>query len=235
MPGTSQNPMNWGPPNLSFTNYAGLTDGNSSLNRNQTSSAGDSLIWVHGLHNFAFGGDYRRQQFNQFADTNGRGTYTFNGSATSYIMNGVAQSGTGYDLTDFLLGMPTTSSIRYGNPDKYFRGSGYGFYVNDDWRITAKLSLVAGIRWEYATPVRELYNRLVNLDIAPGFSAVAAVEPGQTTRYSGRLPNALINPDRNNFSPRLGFAWRPLTKGSMVVRGGYGVYYNTSVYNIVAS
>ena len=107
--GTSQNPLNWGPPNLSFTNYANLTEGNFSLNRNQTSSVGDALMWVHGLHSFSVGGDYRRQQFNQFADTNGRGTYTFNGSATSYIVDGAAQSGTGYDLADFLLGMPATS------------------------------------------------------------------------------------------------------------------------------
>ncbi|SPE33655.1 conserved hypothetical protein [Candidatus Sulfopaludibacter sp. SbA6] len=123
--GTSQNSLNWGPPNLSFTNYAGLTDGNYSLNRNQTSAGGDSLTWVRGAHNFTFGTDYRRQQFNQLSDSNGRGTYSFNGSATSYLVDGVAQNGTGYDLADFLLGLPATSSIRYGNPDKYFRGSGY--------------------------------------------------------------------------------------------------------------
>jgi len=120
-------PYELGASQLSFTNYAGLNDGNASLNRNQTSSVGDNLTWVRGLHNFTFGGDYRRQQFNQFADSNGRGTYTFTGSATSLLVNGVAQSGTGYDLADFLLGMPATSSIRYGNPDKYLRGSGYDF------------------------------------------------------------------------------------------------------------
>jgi len=226
--GTSQNPMNWGPPSLSFTNYAGLSDGNASLNRNQTSSVGDNLTWVHGLHNFTFGGDYRRQQFNQFADSNGRGTYTFTGAATSLLVNGVAQSGTGYDLADFLLGMPATSSIRFGNPDKYLRGSGYDLFVNDDWRIAPRFSLILGLRWDYATPVTELYNRLVNLEIAAGYSAVTAVEAGQTDR-------ALIHPDRDNISPRLGFAWRPLTNGSLVVRGGYGLYYNTSVYNLIAS
>ena len=81
--GTSQNAANWGPPNLSFTNYAGLSDGNYSLNRNQTSALGESLTWVRGVHNLSFGGDYRRQQNNQLADNNGRGTYTFNGSMTS--------------------------------------------------------------------------------------------------------------------------------------------------------
>ena len=81
----------------------------------------------------------------------------------------------------------------------------------------------------------ELFNRLVNLDVAASYAAVAAVLPGQTGLYSGSLPDSLIRPDRNNFAPRLGFAWRPLTKGSLVIRGGYGVYYNTSVYNLVAS
>src|SRR5450756_2790551 len=75
---------------------------------------------------------------------------------------------------------------------------------------------------DYATPVSELYNRLVNLDIAPGYTAAVAVQPGQSGAYSGQLPSSLIHPDRNNFSPRLGFAWRPLNKGSLVVRGGYG-------------
>ncbi len=233
--GTSQDPANWGPPSLKLTNYAGLSDGNYSLNRNQTSSIGDSLNWVHGTHNLSFGVDYRRQQFNQLADTNGRGSYTFTGIATSAIVNGVAQNGTGYDLADFLLSKPATGSIRYGNPDKYFRGSANSLFVNDDWRITTRFSVVGGLRWEYATPVTELYNRLVNLDVASGYTAVAAVQPGQTGTYSGSFPNALIHPDRNNFSPRLGFAWRPLQKGSMVVRGGYGLYYNTSVYNMIAS
>ena len=227
--------MNWGPPNLSFTNYGGLTDGSASLNRNQTSSATENLVWVHGAHTYTFGADYRRQQFNQFADSNGRGSYSFDGSATSYYVNGVAQSGTGYDLADFLLGLPATGSIRYGTPDKYFRGSSYDFFVNGDWRIAPRFSVVMGVRWDYATPVTELYNRLVNLDVAPGFAAIAAVQAGQTAPYSGLVGNALIKPDRNNFSPRLGLAWRPPTKGSLVILAGYGIYYNTSVYNSLAA
>ena len=233
--GTSQNPTNWGPPNLTFTNFGGLTDGNYSLNRNQTSAVGDSVNWVRGVHNFTFGADYRRQQFNPLSDNNGRGTYTFNGSATSLVVNGVAQPDTGYDLADFLLGLPTTSSVRFGNPDKYFRSSGYDLFANDAWHIAPRLTLNIGIRWDYTTPISELYNRLVNLDIAPGFAAVVPVLPGQVGPFSGPLPDSLIRPDRRNFSPRIGFAWRPpFKKGSMVVRGGYGIYYNTSVYNIIA-
>jgi hypothetical protein len=233
--GTSQNPMNWGPPSLSFTNYGSLSDGNASLNRNQTSGVNESLMWVRGAHNFSFGASYRRQQFNAFSDGNGRGSYTFNGVATAVPATGTAQTGTGYDLADFLLGVPTSASIRYGNPDKYFRGSGYGLFFNDDWRIHSKFSVVFGLRWDYTAPVTELYDRLVNLDIAPGFTAVVPVLPGQTAAWSGALPDSLVFPDRNNFSPRFGFAWRPGTRRSLVVRGGYGVYYNTSVYNTMAS
>ncbi|MBI4907135.1 MAG: carboxypeptidase regulatory-like domain-containing protein [Acidobacteria bacterium] len=233
--GTSQNPNNWGPPSLGFTNYAGLNDGNFSLMRNQTAAVNESLIYIRGKHNFTFGGDYRRQQFNQLNDANGRGTYSFNGSATSLLLNGLAQNNTGYDMADFLLGVPTTSSIRYGNADKYFRGNGGSLFWNDDFRISPKFTLNGGLRWDLTTPVSELYNRLVNLDVAPGYGAITAIQPGESAPTYGSLPNALLRADRNNVSPRIGFALRPFKKDSLVVRGGYGVYYNTSVYNTVAN
>jgi hypothetical protein len=194
--GTSTNPNNWGPPALQFTNYAGLRDGNFSLNRNQTFSAGDTLIWIHNGHTRSFGLNFRRIQINQLADVNGRGTWSFNGFATSQLVQGVAQNDTGYDLADFLLGRPTTSSIRYGNPDNYFRSSGYDVFFNDDWRIHPRFTINMGLRWDYTTPATELYGRMVNLAIAPDFTGITPVTPG------------FIDPDRNNFSPRLGFAWR---------------------------
>jgi hypothetical protein len=233
--GTSQAPQNWGPPNLSFTNYAGLSDGASSLTRNQTSGVGESLIWVRGVHNMTFGADYRRQQINRASDPNARGQFTFTGASTANLVNGVAAAGTGFDFASFLLGTPDTSALRYGNGNLYFRTAAYDVYMTDDWRLSQKFSLNFGIRWDYATPITELYNRLVDLDVAPGYAAIAQVLPGQSGPYSGALPASLVKPDRNNISPRIGFAWRPIPKKSMVVRGGYGTYYNTSVYNTIAS
>ena len=81
----------------------------------------------------------------------------------------------GADFADFLLGIPDTSSIAFGNADKYFRESVYDAYITDDWRVNPQFTLNAGIRWEYGAPITELYGRLVNLDIAPGFSAAAPV------------------------------------------------------------
>ena len=92
----------------------------------------------------------------------------------------------GSDFADFLLGIPDTSSIAFGNADKYFRESVYDAFLNDDWRISPELTLNAGVRWEYGAPITELYGRLVNLDIAPGFAAVAPVVASDPDRPADR-------------------------------------------------
>lgn len=233
--GTSQAPLNWGPPSLSFTNYAALSDGAASLTRNQTSGIGESLIWVRGVHNITFGMDYRRQQINRASDPNARGQFTFTGASTANLVDNIASTATGFDFASFLLGRPDTTALRYGNSNLYFRTAAYDVYMTDDWRLSQKFSLNFGFRWDYSTPITELYNRLVNLDVAPGYAAIAQVQPGQSGPYSGALPASLVKPDKNNISPRIGFAWRPVPKKSIVVRGGYGTYYNTSVYNTIAN
>jgi hypothetical protein len=179
--------------------------------------------------------DYRRQQMNRASDPNARGQFTFTGASTASLVNGVGAVGTGFDLASFLLGRPDTSALRYGNSNLYFRTAAYDVYMTDDWRLSQKFSINFGVRWDYQTPISELNNRLVNLDVAPGYAAIAQVEPGQSGPYSGVLPASLVRPDKNNISPRIGFAWRPIAKGTMVVRGGYGTYYNTSVYNSIAN
>jgi hypothetical protein len=235
--GASTAPINWGPPNLSFTSgINGLSDGGASLSRNQTSAVGESLIFVHNTHNFTFGGDFRRQQINPLSDANARGAFTFTGQITSQIVNSVAAAGTGFDFADFLLGRPDTTSLQYGNPDKYFRSSWYDVFMTDDWRLSTQLSLNLGLRWDYTAPITELYNRIVNLDIAPGYTAIAPVLPGQTGTLSGTsYASSLVNPDKRNIAPRIGFAWRPFPKHSTVVRGGFGIYYNTSIYGAIAN
>ncbi len=235
--GTLQSPQNWGPPTLSFTNYSGLSDGANSLTRNQTSSVGDSLIFVRGVHNFTFGADYRRQQINRTSDPNARGQYTFTGLGTANVVNGVATPATGFDFADFLLGRADTTSLRYNkvSDSLYFRTHAYDVYMTDDWRINPKISLNFGLRWDYASPISELNNLMANLDIAPGYASATPLLPGQSGTFSGSVPNSLVRPDKKDISPRVGFAWRPISKGTMVVRGGYGTYYNTSVYNNISN
>src|SRR5262249_37106370 len=101
----------------------------------------------------------------------------------------------------------------------------------------SSFTLNAGVRWEYSAPITELYGRLVNLDVTPGFIAQAPVlasSPAGTVTGRG-FADSLVNPDKNNFAPRVAFSWRPFAASSMVIRGGYGVYHDTSIYQPIAT
>jgi hypothetical protein len=210
--GNNQDPLYWGPPALNFSGgITPLQDGLPLFNRNETNAFSYSSLWVHSPHSFTFGGDFRRQQFNILSQQDPRGQFTFTGAAT------------GSDFADFLLGIPSTSAIAFGNADKYFRQNVYDLFINDDWRVRTGLTLTLGLRWDYEAPSEELYGRVVNLNIAPGFTAATPAKGGT------------LNPDRNGVQPRAAFAWRPFAASSLVVRGGYGVYRNTSVYQSIVS
>jgi len=233
--GNDQDPANWGPPSLSFSSgIAGLSDGISSLNRNETNGASLSMSLNHRRHYWTFGGDFRRQEFNYLSQQNPRGSFVFDGAATQSVVNGAATGGT--DFADFLLGIPDTSNLAYGNADKYFRDSVYDAFVTDDFRVNPELTINAGGRWEYGAPITELFGRLVNLDVASGFSAVAPVVANDPVGAltGDKYPHSLIRPDKRLVEPRIGISWRPISGSSIVVRAGYGIYSDTSVYQATA-
>ncbi len=95
-------------------------------------------MWIQGTHTLQFGGDVRRQEINPFSQQNPRGSFTFNGTATQQLVNGVAVNGTGYDFADFLLGYADTTSIAFGNADKYFRTTWLDGFVNDSWQVNGQ-------------------------------------------------------------------------------------------------
>lgn len=235
--GNNQDPLNFGPPNLGFASITGLSDGQHSFNRNQTNSFVANMSWTHHEHNILFGGDLRRLQMNYFSQQDPRGTFTFTGAATQAVVNGVPVSTTGADLADFLLGIPDASSIAFGNPDKYLRAFAYDFFISDDWRIGPGFTLNAGIRWEYTAPYSELRGRLVNLDVTQGFTAAKPVTANSPVgALTGRdYGDSLVAPDRHAFEPRMGLAWRPFAASSLVLRAGYAVAYNSSVYQTIAA
>ena len=192
--GVSTDPLNWGPPSLSFTNFAGLSDGTASLTRAQTSSLTASLMWIHGMHNMSWGAGFRRQQNNRDSNPSGRGQFSFNGYDTSKLVanpvTGALQvtPGTGFDMADFLLSTPYSASVRYGVPSLYFRGSVWNVYYQDDWRLTPRLSFNFGLRWDYQTPVSELNNQLVNMAFTgPWFTCFTTVQPGQANCPPGAV------------------------------------------------
>jgi hypothetical protein len=231
--GVSRNPFDWGVPNLSFTNFSNLNDVRSSSRRDQTAQFSEGMIWNRGRHNVRWGGDYRIQWTNIHSTQNSRGTFTFTGARTASVVNGTPVQGTGYDLADFLLGLPQSTSLQYGNLTYNFRGSSWDVYVQDDWRFRGNLTFSLGLRYDYASPYIETQNQIVNLDVSPGFTAVVPVLPGQAGPYHGSFPRSLVNPDRNNVSPRVGLAWR--MNNRTVIRAGYGITYNGAAYAAIAS
>jgi hypothetical protein len=234
--GVSPDPMNYGVPTTRFTNYASLQDTYPFLRRNQTTHFGDSVTYVRGVHTFRTGFEYRRIQINNQSDPNGRGTFIFSGSATAdYDGTGSPVPGSGYDLADFLLGLPQSTSIRYGSNNTYFRGTVFNSFFQDNWKITSHLTVNLGVRYEYASPLSEKEDHIANLDVAPNFTAVSVVVPGDVGPYSGLFPGSLVDPDRNNIAPRVGIAWKPFQHRETVIRSGYGIFYNASIYNTLYS
>jgi hypothetical protein len=179
----------------------------------------DTLRWVRGTHGLSFGGELRKEQDNNNLSGGARPLYTFAG------------------LFNFANDAPLFYSInadpRTGGPadaQRYFRTDTYAFFVQDDWKARPNLTLNLGLRWEYFTPLREKRGRLSNFIFGPAGQELTG----------GRIAivDELYGPDRNNFGPRLGFAWSPGQilgtnfDNKLVLRGGFGIAYNRLPVNI---
>jgi len=225
--GISQVPRDWGLPIISFTNFAALNDTIPALTRNQTFRAFDFLIVNKDKHNLRLGGELRRVQLNTSTNPDARGTFTFTGYATSsFTAQGSPVADTGFDFADFLLGLPQTTSVRFGTSSNYLRSWVYSGFVQDDWRFSSHLTFNLGLRYEYFQPFTEKYGHLSDLEIGPGFSSVGVV----TGQSPGPFTSALLYSDKNNLAPRLGLAFRPWGQRSLVLRAGYGIFYDGSIY-----
>jgi len=220
--GVSTSPIDFGIPLISFTDFSGINDPIPSLVRNQTLRLGDSLTWTKTKHTMTFGGELRRIDLNTQSNPNPRGGFVFTGIAT------------GNDFADFLEGLPFNTTEQFGNPNLYLRSWGFAAYAQDDFRVSKTFTLQYGLRYESVTPPIEINNNLVNLDIT-NLNDVLQVAHGPGGLTAPGLPRALIQGDYLNFEPRFGFAWQPkFIKKKTVMRGGYSVFYNESIYNTLA-
>ena len=234
--GISNEPFDWGLPGISFTSFGGLNDPTPRRELDQTYTVSDTISWNHGKHNWRFGGDYRRILQSFRSSRNAEGSFVFTGFATSEYAAGsmTAMADTGDDFADFLLGFPQQTSLQFGANSYDFRANSFDFFAQDDWRILPGLSLNLGLRYEYNGPFTEAQDRIANLIVGPGFATATPIVPAGAVLPSGSgglqtSSNAsLINPDRNNFAPRIGIAWKPQPK--TVVRAGYGINYNLAQY-----
>jgi hypothetical protein len=237
--GISNAPFDWGLPGISFTSFGGFNDPTPRRELDQTYTITDTLNWNRGKHYWRLGGDYRRI-FQSFQSArNAEGSFVFTGFGTSQYATGSTQpvANTGYDFADFLLGFPQQTSLQFGANAYNFRANSFDFFAQDDWRILPSLSLNLGLRYEYIGPYTEAQDRIANLEVGANFATAVPVVPtdavfptGSGTFLTSSNP-ALVNPDRNNFAPRIGIAWKPAPK--TVVRAGYGINYNLAQYGAI--
>lgn len=213
IPGININNNAGGIPGFAVAGYATIGDSGTypEYSRFLTFQYEDVLTIVRGSHTLKFGGEFVRHRLDGYSGFPTRGSYTFNGQFTSQIGSPSSAAA----LADFALGTPSgiTRSILPGTFGlRKWDASGF---AQDSWRITNKLTLNFGLRYDIQYPASEVHNRESNFNVITG----RLVLPGQV---SG-LPNAMRYPDTNNFGPRLGLAWEIDSK--TVLRSGFGIAY----------
>ncbi|MGA2807855.1 MAG: TonB-dependent receptor [Terracidiphilus sp.] len=210
---------NWGPQASSMAN----TDNFTAL---------DNVQWIHGKHSISFGGQYQWLGYNYNADATGSSPLTlktavtetanFKSSSTSVA------SGSGYDYASFMLGAFDSATYTQYAPIATETGTRfhpYALYVNDDYKLTSKLTINAGLRWDVLTPMREAQNRFSFLNTAgvnpySGTAGTLEFAGFGTDSCNCRTP---IHTYYKNFGPRLGFAYAVNDK--TVIRASGGMYY----------
>lgn len=219
---------------LSTTRISGIGEGQPWFLHVNTYQWYDAVTWVHHNHSVEAGVSILRSQADQQYGTHSNGDYTFSGQ----------YSGDGFG--DFLLGVPSNILVATA-PDagQRYRFTQWSAYVLDDWKATPKLTINAGLRYEYYQPPLEEDGLTPLFDPTLGNGTGGLLFPSQNANigapYSAKyffptlrpdLPFGFLNrntawlPDRNNFAPRFGFAYRPFASTGTVIRGGYGWYYS---------
>ncbi len=187
----------------------------------------DTLSWIQDRHTFKTGLNLYAEQPNYSTIPSGvHGKFLFRGTYT------------GHAYADFLLGIPYQTSVTNISPGRYMRSTNYGLFFLDDFKVRPNLTLNLGLRWDYQGPIYNKSDGLYNFDPASGGLIKAAgstpVNPAFMARWikvpileatQAGLPERTLHfPDRNNFAPRIGFAWRPGSSANFVVRGGWGKF-----------
>ena len=188
----------------------------------------EGLSWFRGKHSLKFGAEYRAGANDEIRDRGSAGTFTISPLITDLPGS---PSTTGNSLASFLLGEVNAASLQVS--DKIpSRASYLGMFAQDDWRVSDRLTVNAGLRWEVEFPRYVVGNKMNSFD-ALAINPVSGT-PGVVT-FAGvnGTPERAFKTDTNNFGPRLGFAYRVPGKSDTVIRGGAGVFYSTTISNSV--
>src|SRR5579884_2027988 len=207
---TSTNPFDFGVPSFGISGFGSIGSFSEAIGADEENfQYVDNLSITHGRHDFRAGFQIMHLKYYEITDFGGVPSFGFSGQFTG-ISNGLA---------DFLLGIPYTATTSVGDSSQNMVSNYYGVYLADNWRITPKLTINAGIRYEFQPYPREIHGRAEFFDTATATEVVAG---------HGVRPE-IVDPDWNNFAPRLGFAYQ--LNANTVVRAGGGIYYATDNAN----
>lgn len=216
-------------PYVSMSDVAGMDiaapdDALQTQPRNVFSVEG-SVSHQHGKHSLKFGEDFRWLHFNEDQHNFATGDFAESRLYTQGPNPTQASATAGYDFASLLLGDVTSGSIQTMSPMST-QGSYYGSYIQDDWRVTTRLTLNLGLRWEINVGDSEKYNRIATFN--PTAASPLASNPGLSNLMGvvdwigGNNPSTTLPTNWKGFGPRAGFAYN---LGKTVIRGGYGIDY----------
>ncbi len=201
-----------GAPNVAISGFEqiGLTppEGRNDVTGHLT----DIVSFVTGKHQLRFGAEIRQAHVNEFYHRRGTGKFAFDGTQGPWA--GDATDTATKALADFLAGDVSSSTIAVGNPERFVTVNAFNAYFQDAWQLTHKLNLNLGLRYEYFGPLHS------------DRKDIAVFIPGKGLPIQGAGIGSIFPPDRNNFAPRIGFAYQPKGTGDLVVRGGIGVFFD---------
>jgi Carboxypeptidase regulatory-like domain/TonB dependent receptor len=252
---SADGPLNYGVPAMGIGGGLSFPGGVTPwVTRDDVFQWVDGVSIIKGSHSFKVGGEFRRNRYNQWGNQKATGEFDFDGQSTA---NPAQPTSTGYAPADFLVGLPSQAYRVVTMADAMMRSNFFSAYFQDDWKVTPKLTLNLGLRYENQRPWHDKYNALVNVQVftegvgsngvVPGAKAPIICRPGNEPFYAGLkfqyaqgqgtesgcgLGNDNVyNADNRNFGPRIGVAWSPGNHWS--VRAGGGIFYVQDVGNIV--
>jgi hypothetical protein len=228
-PGIPFGPLNGGLPEIDFSDGTTTIGSSTFLPSKEIQNSyvlTENLTWIRGRHSLKFGTEIRREQFTIFQPAASRGNLGFGSEFTD---NPAAPSSGGSAFASMLLGIPDFGEITsLHNVD--YRRQIYAGYAQDDFRVTSRLTLNLGLRYEFFSTIKEAHDEAATFDFA---SQSLLVPKGQdlqlTPILAASIPisrtgsRGLIDPDLNNFAPRVGWAYQITNK--LVLRSGYGIFY----------
>jgi hypothetical protein len=207
-----------GAPLIAITGFenTGLTPNSGRIDI--TGHFSDALSYTTGKHQMRFGGEIRQARIDSFYTTGGRGAFYFSGTQGPWsgLLNDPTFDSNVVSLADFLAGYVYQSTIMRGNQERKVKMNSFDLFAQDAWQISRNLNLNFGLRYEYEGPIHDGQNDISTFDPSRGGLVVVGQQIGNLyPRYW------------KNLSPRLGFAYQPSGNRGLVVRGGFGLFFDT--------